>query len=97
MHVPSDKRRKLNAKAAEVTLVGYESGAKGYRLWDKRAHSLKLSWDVTFDESVFPSQQDVEPHPAPAPPAPRVQAPSFPSPAIAAPNPPAPPPVLPPA
>ena len=97
MHVPDDKRRKLDAKAIEVTLVGYESGAKGYRLWDKHTHSLKLSRDVTFDESVFPSLQGVEPRPAPVSPAPSAQAPIIPSPAVAAPNPPAAPPADPPA
>ena len=32
MHVPADKQRKLDAKAIEVTLVGYEPGLKGYQL-----------------------------------------------------------------
>ena len=54
MHVPADKRRKLDAKAVEVTFIGYESGSKGYRLWNKRTHSVHLSRDVTFDESSFP-------------------------------------------
>ena len=96
MHVPNDKRRKLDAKAVEATFVGYESGAKGYRLWDKRTRSLKLSRDVNFEEGVFPSRQGAEPHLAPSSPAPvSVQAPNFTSPAPAAPNPPAVPPVLP--
>jgi hypothetical protein len=60
MHVPADKRRKLDAKAIEVTLVGYEPGSKGYRLWDKHTRSIKLSRDVTFNESCFPSQQGNE-------------------------------------
>ncbi len=55
MHVPADKRRKLDAKATEVMLVGYEPGSKGYQLWDKYTCSVKLSRDVTFDESCFPS------------------------------------------
>ena len=102
MHVPGDKRRKLDAKASEVVLVGYEPGAKGYRLWDRHTHSLRLSRDVTFDESVFPFKQSVEPHSAPVSPAPfSAQAPIFTSPVLAAPNPPAPavppaePPILP--
>ena len=53
MHVPADKRRKLDAKATEVTFVGYEPGSKGYRLWDKNTCSVHLSRDVTFDESSF--------------------------------------------
>ncbi len=55
MHVPTDKQHKLDAKAIEVMLVGYEPGLKGYRLWDKHTCSVKLSRDVTFDESCFPS------------------------------------------
>ena len=107
MHIPGDKRRKLDAKAVEVVLVGYEPGAKGYRLWDRHTHSLKLSRDVTFDESVFPFQQSVEPHSAPVSSAPiSAQAPIFISPvpqsvaphppAQTEPNPPVEPPELPP-
>ena len=69
MHVPADKRRKLDAKAIEVTFIGYESGSKGYRLWDKRTRSVHLSRDVTFDESSFPFSSGKEPCPAPTPPA----------------------------
>src|SRR5712664_2858172 len=87
MHVPADKRRKLDAKATEVTLVGYEPGSKGYRLWDKHTRSVKLSRDVTFDESCFPSLQGAETHPSPNSPTP---IPFFPVPA--APNPAARPP-----
>src|SRR5260370_36539755 len=65
MHVPSDKQRKLDAKAIEVTLGRYEPGSKGYQLWDKHTHSVKLSRDVTFNESCFPSQQGAETHPQP--------------------------------
>jgi hypothetical protein len=89
MHVPADKRRKLDAKAIEVTLVGYEPGSNGYRLWDKHTHSVKLSRDVTFDESCFPSRQGAETHPTPSPPTP-IPIPFFPVPA--APNPAARPP-----
>ena len=67
MHVPADKRRKLDAKAIEVTFIGYEPGSKGYRLWDKHTRSVHLSRDVTFDESSFPSRSGDEPRPAPSP------------------------------
>ena len=97
MHVPGDKRHKLDAKAIEVVLVGYEPGSKGYRMWDRNTHSLRLSRDVTFDESVFPFLQGAKPHPAPEPPAPiSAQAPIIISPAVAVPNRPAQPPALPP-
>src|SRR6267142_1551421 len=64
MHVPADKRCKLDTKAVQVTFVGYEPGSKGYRLWDKNTRSVHLSRDVTFDESSFPSR-DKETSPAP--------------------------------
>jgi hypothetical protein len=88
MHVPDDKRHALDVKAIEMMLVGYEPGSKGYRLWDKHTHSLRLSRDVTFDKSMFPSRQGAEPRPALLSPAPNfVQAPLLISPAPAVPNP----------
>ena len=69
MHVPADKHRKLDAKAIEVMFIRYESGSKGYRLWDKCTCSVHLSRDVTFDESSFPFSLGKEPCPAPTPPA----------------------------
>ena len=56
MHVPADKWCKLDAKAIEVTFVGYEPGFKGYWLWDKNTCSVHLSRDVTFNKSSFPSR-----------------------------------------
>ena len=77
MHVPADKCHKLDAKAVEVTFIRYESGSKGYRLWNKCTHSIHLSQDVSFDESSFPFLSGDEPRPAPTPP---------PNPVIAVPN-----------
>src|SRR5260370_3271706 len=70
MHVPTDKQHKLDAKAIEVMLVRYKPGSKGYQLWDKHTRSVKLSRDVTFNESCFPSQQGAETHPQPTSPIP---------------------------
>ena len=67
MHVPTDKRRKLDAKAIEVTLVGFEPEAKGYKLWDSQTCSIHLSRDVTFNESSFPSRKGSNLAPTPAP------------------------------
>ena len=70
MHVPTDKHCKLDAKAIEVMLVGYEPGSKGYQLWDKNTHSIHLSRDVTFDESSFPAHKVAELQPTPPIPTP---------------------------
>jgi len=90
MHVPADKRRKLDAKALEVTLVGFEPDAKGYKLWDSQTRSIRLSRDVTFDESSFPSYKGAETHPTPST---TVLTPQFIPPVTAVPHPPALPPM----
>ena len=61
VHVHKDDRKKLDPKAFEATFIGYEPGSKGYRLWDKRTRSVKLSRDVKFDEDQFPSRPSAEP------------------------------------
>ena len=50
VHTPEDKRRKLDPRSIEMTLVGYEAGSKGYRLWNPKTRSIVLSHDVTCDE-----------------------------------------------
>ena len=70
MHVPADKHHKLDTKAIEVMLVGYEPSSKGYQLWDKNTHSVQLSRDVTFDKSSFPTHKVAEPQPTPPTPTP---------------------------
>ena len=56
VHVPEDKRQKLDPRSIEMTLVGYEPGSKGYRLWNSNTRAIVLSRDVTFDESSFPAK-----------------------------------------
>ena len=57
VHTPEDKRKKLDPRSIEMTLVGYEPGSKGYRLWNSSTRSLVLSRDVTFDETSFPYKE----------------------------------------
>jgi hypothetical protein len=64
IYVPADKHRKLDVKAIEVVLVGYEPSSKGYKVWDRHTCSLKQSRDVLFDKSSFPSQLAVETQPS---------------------------------
>ena len=40
-----------------MTLIGYEPGSKGYRLWNTSTRSIVLSRDVTFDERSFPYKE----------------------------------------
>jgi hypothetical protein len=57
MHIMEDKRKKLNLRSVEMTLIGYEPGSKGYRLWNSTIRSIVLSHDVTFDERSFPYKE----------------------------------------
>jgi len=58
VHTPEDKRKKLDPRSIEMTLVGYEPGSKGYRLWNASTRSIVLSRDVTFDERSFPFKEN---------------------------------------
>ena len=49
--IPEVKRQKLDKKARELILVGYEGGTKGYRLLDIKTEKICVSRDVKFGES----------------------------------------------
>jgi len=66
VHTPDAKHKKLDPRSIEITLVGYEPGSKGYRLWNSTTRSIVLSHDVTFDERSFPFKK-ISPSPAPPP------------------------------
>lgn len=52
MHIPDEKRRKLDEKAKKLTFVGYEDGTKGYRLLDRSTNKIYISRDVKFLENM---------------------------------------------
>ena len=57
VHTTEDKRKKLDLRSVEMTLIGYEPGSKGYRLWNTNTRSIVLSRDVTFDERSYPYKE----------------------------------------
>ena len=67
VHVPDEKRKKLDPQAIEMTFVGYEPGSKGYRLWNHNSCAIILSRDVMFDERVFPHKADSQLSISPSP------------------------------
>ena len=57
VHTTEDKRKKLDPRSVKMTLIGYEPGSKGYRLWNTNTRSIVLSRDVTFDERSYPYKE----------------------------------------
>ena len=57
VHTPEDKRKKLNLRLIEMTLVEYKLGSKGYWLWNSNTQSIILSHNMTFDKRSFPFKE----------------------------------------
>ena len=53
IHVPRDKRRKLDPKAKKCIFVGYGKETKGYRLFDLVRGKITFSWDVVLNEEAY--------------------------------------------
>ena len=69
MHVPKEKRRKLDAKAEKCILVGYLDEQKGYKCYNPRIKQACVSRDVVFDESAswyLPPTPDLNSNPSSA-------------------------------
>ena len=53
VHVPDQKRRKLEPKAIKGVFVGYPDGTKGYKIFMPNSGKMICSRDVQFLESSF--------------------------------------------
>ncbi|KAL4362450.1 hypothetical protein GQ457_04G012430 [Hibiscus cannabinus] len=51
-HIPAQKRSKLDAKADRGIFLGYDSQAKGYRIFNLDTEKIMISRDVEFNEDA---------------------------------------------
>jgi len=52
IHIPKDKRKKLDPSGMKRIFVGYSNSSKAYRIYMKDGHHIEVSRDVIFDESI---------------------------------------------
>jgi hypothetical protein len=52
IHVPKDKRKKLEPSGKRVIFVGYNESSKAYRIYVPGQHKIEISRDITFDERI---------------------------------------------
>ena len=52
VHVPTEKRRKLDQKGSEMTFLGHDNESKAFRYYNPATRKVEISRDVTFPEEV---------------------------------------------
>ena len=52
VHIPNEKRQKLDPKSEKCILVGYSLEQKGYKCFNASTRKVRVSRDVVFDESA---------------------------------------------
>jgi hypothetical protein len=50
VHVPKERRSKLDKKVVKCIFIRYNDGMKGYKLWDPKSKKIVYSRDVAFRE-----------------------------------------------
>ena len=67
VHVPKEKRRKLDAKAEKCILASYSDEQKCSKCYNPRTKQARVSRDVVFDESAswyLPPTPDLDSNPS---------------------------------
>lgn len=54
-YVLNQDASKLQRRAKQMVMVGFEPGSNAYCFWDKSSQKIVISSDVKFDETCFPA------------------------------------------
>ncbi|MCO5567662.1 hypothetical protein L7F22_021356 [Adiantum nelumboides] len=65
VHIPKEKRRKLDFKSRKLLFLGYSAESDAYRLYDPDTRTTTVSRDVVFDESFITSAEGAAAQPIP--------------------------------
>ena len=61
VHVPKEKRTKLDNKYERCIFIVYKDGLKGYKLWNPETRKVVYSQDVVFREVKYVVKHEVIP------------------------------------
>ncbi|KAL0313852.1 UNVERIFIED_CONTAM: putative mitochondrial protein [Sesamum angustifolium] len=53
VHIPTEKRHKLEEKTEKGIFLGYSTQSKGYRIYNLKTKKLIINRDVEFDEDAM--------------------------------------------
>ena len=59
VHIPKERRRKLNRKSEKCIFIGYKDRVKGYKIWNPVTRIKVYSRDVIFKEDKITSKNEV--------------------------------------
>ncbi|MCO5561557.1 hypothetical protein L7F22_015177 [Adiantum nelumboides] len=75
VHIPKEKRQKLDFKSRKLLFLGYSAESDAYRLYDPDTRTTTVSRDVVFDESFITSAEGAAAQPIPILPPPSLRDP----------------------
>ncbi|MCO5608126.1 hypothetical protein L7F22_062332 [Adiantum nelumboides] len=65
IHIPKEKRQKLDFKSRKLLFLGYSAESDAYRLYDPDTRTTTVSRDAVFDESFITSAEGAAAQPIP--------------------------------
>jgi hypothetical protein len=61
VHIPKEKRSKMDNKEEKYIFFGYKYGVKGHKLWNLLIRKIGYSHDVIFKEVKSTPKHEYEP------------------------------------